>query len=106
MNNTNTLNSTTHQAVDISEIQSEVVQQIIEIIFSALNLKHIDRATVNTETSITKTGLNLDSIDILELVVQFENKFKFKFKENEAYAEHFKNVGTLALFIQSRQNQV
>lgn len=81
----------------------ELTSQVIDIIFSSLNLNHIDRSKVTENTSITKDGLNLDSIDILELVVQFENQFKFKFQENESYADHFKNIGTLVQFINSRK---
>jgi acyl carrier protein len=81
----------------------KLTSQVIDIIFSALNLRHIDRTTVVSETSITKDGLNLDSIDILELVVQLENNFKFKFKENESYNEHFKNIGSLVQFINTNK---
>lgn len=80
----------------------DLTNKVIDVIFSSLNLKHIDRSSVNETTPLTQNGLNLDSIDILELVVQFEKKFNFKFQESESYAEHFKNIGTLTQFIQSR----
>ena len=91
--------STTDSANDVG-----LLNQVVEIIFSALNLRHIDRSTVGPETPITKGGLNLDSIDILELVVQFEKKFNFKFQEGETYTQHFRNIGTLTEFIQSKKD--
>lgn len=83
--------------------QTELTSKVIDIIFSSLNLNHIDRSSVTSETAITQEGLKLDSIDILELVVQFENHFKFKFQENESYKEHFRNIGSIVNFIDSKR---
>lgn len=77
--------------------------KIIDIIFSSLNLKHIDRTQVNESTALVREGLNLDSIDILELIVNFEQKFNIKLEESEAYAQHFRNIGTIVDFIESKQ---
>ncbi len=83
--------------------RTELTEKVIAIIFTALNLSHIDKKTVTADTAIMQEGLKLDSIDILELVVQFENHFKFKFQENESYKEHFQNIGTIVNFIDSKK---
>ena len=86
------------------QVRIEMTEKVIEIIFSALNLRHIDRASVNSSTPLTKGGLELDSIDILELIVSFENMFGIKLNESEEYALHFKNVGTIVDFVVSKKN--
>lgn len=81
---------------------SNLTEQVIDLIFRSLQLPHIDKSTVNSNTPITKDGLNLDSVDILEIVVQLEHHFNFKVAESEAYNEHFKNIGTLTMFVESK----
>lgn len=84
--------------------RTALTNQVIDIIFQALNLKHIDKSTVNENTSITADGLNLDSVDILEIIVQLEHSFGIKMSESESYATHFKNIGTVVDFIKSKKN--
>lgn len=81
------------------QTRSELTSKVIDIIFSALNLKHIDKSSVNESTVLTKGGLNLDSIDILELIINFENSFGIKLNESESYAQHFQNIGSIVDFI-------
>jgi acyl carrier protein len=78
--------------------------KVIEIIFTALNLRHIDRSQVNESTELVKGGLNLDSIDILELIVNLEQNFGIKLNETEAYAQHFRNIGSIVDFIISKKS--
>ena len=79
-----------------------LTNQVIDTIFHALNLKHIDKNTVTEATSITAGGLNLDSVDILEIIVQLEHKFGIKMSDSEAYAQHFQNIGTVVDFVKSK----
>lgn len=82
--------------------RNELTNQVIDIIFQSLNLKHIDRATVIESTPITQNGLNLDSVDILEIIVQLEHHFGIKMNESESYADHFRNIGTVVNFVDSK----
>lgn len=93
-----------NSTLDSKSINPQLLEQVVETIFSSLNLPHIDRSQVSASTAFMKEGLNLDSIDILELVVQLENKFGFKFQENESYVQHFKNIGTLTQFVDSKKS--
>ncbi|MBC7741433.1 MAG: hypothetical protein H7061_04495 [Bdellovibrionaceae bacterium] len=79
-----------------------LTNQVIETIFNSLNLKHIDATTVTDTTPITAGGLNLDSVDILEIIVQLEHKFGLKMSDSEAYAQHFQNIGTVVDFVKSK----
>ena len=83
--------------------RSALVAQVVDIIFTALNLRHVDRNTVNEDTILVKGGLNLDSIDILELIVNFETTFGIKFSESEAHTQHFRNIGSVVDFIQLKK---
>ncbi len=82
--------------------RTTLTNQVIETIFQSLNLKHIDQTTVNESTAITAGGLNLDSVDILEIIVQLEHKFGLKMSDSEAYAQHFQNIGTVVDFVKSK----
>lgn len=86
------------------QVRNELTSKVIDIIFTTLNLKHIDRAGVNETTAITQGGLNLDSIDILELIVNFETSFGIKLNESESYAQHFRNIGSIVEFIESKKS--
>ncbi|MFZ3231630.1 MAG: phosphopantetheine-binding protein [Pseudobdellovibrio sp.] len=83
--------------------RTALTNQVIEIIFQSLNLKHLDKSTVSEITPITATGLNLDSVDILEIIVQLEHTFGIKMSESESYATHFVNIGTVVDFIKSKK---
>jgi acyl carrier protein len=85
------------------QVHNDLTIKVIDIIFTSLNLKHLDRNAVTSSTTLTKDGLNLDSIDILELIVNFEQTFGIKLNESESYVQHFKNIGSIVEFIQSKK---
>ncbi|HRO66388.1 MAG TPA: acyl carrier protein, partial [Pseudobdellovibrionaceae bacterium] len=85
------------------QARSALTDKVIDVIFTSLNLKHIDRTTVTDETHLVQGGLNLDSIDILELIVNLEQNFNIKLEESEAYAQHFRSIGSVIDFIQMKQ---
>ncbi|QLY24422.1 acyl carrier protein [Bdellovibrio sp. KM01] len=87
------------------QVRNDLTSKVIDIIFTTLNLKHIDKSSVTATTAITQGGLNLDSIDILELIVNFETSFGIKLNESESYAQHFRNIGSIVEFIETKQSQ-
>ncbi len=89
------------QTQDLSLLTTEV----IDIIFQSLNLHHIEKTSVTESTAITANGLNLDSVDILEIIVQIEHKYGIKMSDNEQYAQHFRNIGTVVNFVNSKTSQ-
>ena len=84
------------------QARKTITIKVIDIIFESLNLKHIDRNTVNESTPLGAGGLSLDSIDILELIVNFEHSFGIKLNESESYAQYFKNIGSIVEFVESQ----
>ena len=56
---------------------------------------------INLETSLIN-DLALDSIQILDLIVQIEKEFDFSCDVNEISLDMFEKVGTLIEFIESK----
>ena len=69
-----------------------------------MNLQHLDKNTITSETSLTQGGLGLDSVDILEVVVTIEHRYEIKISNAEVGQKALRNFGSLADFL--LQNQV
>ena len=82
----------------------ELINEITETIVNSINLHHVDRSTLTGQTSLREGGLELDSIDILEVVVALEQKFNVKFGDAEVAKPHFRNIGSIADYIQTLQS--
>jgi acyl carrier protein len=82
--------------------ENQLVEQVIDVIVNAVNLHHLNRATVTRETLLAQGGLGLDSVDILEVVVAVEHKFGVKVADAESGKTHFQTIGTIAHFVQSK----
>ena len=85
------------------QARNVLYNEVVDIIFSALNLKHIEKNSVHEQTALVGDGLKLDSIDILELVVHLEKKYNLKLDDTEAYATHFKTIGSVVEFISKKK---
>ena len=83
-------------------LEAEIKLLIIE----SLALEDIEVADIDTEKPLFNDGLELDSIDALELGVALKNKYQISIKnENEEdIQKHFFSVASLAAFIQSKQS--
>lgn len=60
-----------------------------------------DAANIADETAIVGTGLELDSVDVLEIILQVNKKFGVKLKNEDIKKEHFKTIKALTDFINS-----
>lgn len=85
------------------QARNALYTEVVDMIFSALNLKHLEKSSVTEQTALVGEGLGLDSIDILELVVNFEKRYGIKLDDTESYATHFKNVGSVVDFISTKK---
>ena len=74
----------------------ELKQQIKECIISSLELEDITPENIVDSEPLFGTGLGLDSIDALELGVEFN-------AENSDTREHFASVNALAEYISSER---
>ena len=73
----------------------EVKQEIIR----ALGLEDITPEDIDADAPLFGSGLGLDSIDALELIVLMEKKYGIKLKDPSKGKEVFKSVNVMAKFI-------
>ena len=73
----------------------EVKQEIIR----ALSLEDITPQDIDADAPLFGSGLGLDSIDALELIVLREKKYGIKLKDPSKGKEVFKSVNVMAKFI-------
>lgn len=79
--------------------KQELVSEIISVIVDAVNLHHLPRASISADTSLRQGGLELDSVDLLEIVVAIEHRFGVKVKDAETGKTHFRTIGSIADFV-------
>lgn len=91
---TNTGNSTPSPSATVS-----LVGEIAALVVAAVNLHHIDPATLAAETSLRDGGLELDSVDMLEVIVAVEQKFGVKVANAETGKKYFRTIGGIAEFV-------
>jgi acyl carrier protein len=89
MDHTNTMTVSTN----------ELKKKIIE----SLRLQDVTPEQIEDEAPLFGTGLGLDSIDALELVVMLEKNYGIVIKDIEEGRPAFRSVRTLAEFIESKQ---
>lgn len=76
-----------------------LVTEVKNLIITSVNLHHLDPAAITAETSLREGGLELDSVDILEVVVAVEQTFGVKINDAEVGKQHFRTIGTIADFV-------
>ncbi|MBO7140497.1 MAG: acyl carrier protein [Prevotella sp.] len=79
----------------MEELILELKKQIIEV----LNLEEMHPEDIDADAALFGTGLGLDSIDALELIVMMEKQYGIKLKDPKEGKEIFKSVATMADYI-------
>lgn len=78
--------------------------EIKKLIVSALQLEDLRVEDIPSHEPLFGEGLGLDSIDALELGVALRKRFGLKIETvNEDLKQHFRNVQSLATFVQAQQ---
>lgn len=68
-----------------------------------LNLEGLTPEEINNDEPLFGSGLGLDSIDALEIIVLIERKYGIKIKDQETGQKAMKSIRSLAEFIKDNQ---
>jgi acyl carrier protein len=79
-----------------------LVAKLKRLIVSALKLEDVSPEDIPDDEPLIGAGLNLDSIDALELVVQLEKEFGIKISNSEESRAALSTITKLAMFIRER----
>lgn len=72
------------------------------LIIETLKLEDVTPETIADDEPLMGAGLNLDSIDALELVVRLEKEFGIKISSSEESMRALASLSSLAAFIRER----
>ncbi|MDV6316404.1 phosphopantetheine-binding protein [Idiomarina sp. HP20-50] len=84
-------------------------QEIKALIIESLDLEDVEASDINDSAALfgdDDDGLNLDSIDALELGLAIKKKYDVKLDANSAETKrHFYSVNTLAEFVANNRGE-
>ncbi len=83
--------------ISTTELKSKIIE--------SLRLQDITPEQIDDDAPLFGTGLGLDSIDALELVVLLEKEYGIVIKDIEEGRPAFRSVKTLAEFIEAKRPQ-
>ncbi|MDB6168055.1 MAG: acyl carrier protein [Verrucomicrobia bacterium] len=88
-----------HIALRMSDPLKNILK---ELIVTTLKLEGVSAADLSDDEPLIGSGLNLDSIDALELVVTLEKRFGIKISSSEESRQALASIAHLAEFIRAR----
>ncbi len=77
--------------------------EIKQLIVDALQLEGVDPATISDSDALFGSGLNLDSIDALELATAIARRYDVKVSQDQDTRDAFRSVNHLAEFITAQK---
>lgn len=77
----------------------ELILEVKKDIIETLNLEDVKPKDIKADEPLFGSGLGLDSIDALELIVLLERKYGIKLKDPKMGKEIFQSVSVMAKFI-------
>ena len=80
----------------------KITEELKQIIISGLRIKDRTAADLTDDTELLGGDLEIDSIDILQLILEIERRFKIKLVEGELDQSAWKTIGTLAASIEAK----
>jgi acyl carrier protein len=78
-----------------------LISQLKHLIVETLKLEDVTPDQLPDDEPLIGAGLNLDSIDALELVVRLEKEFGIKISSSEESRQALASVSSLAAYIRS-----
>lgn len=77
----------------------QLIQELKEEIIRVLNLEEMTPDEIDADAPLFGTGLGLDSIDALEIIVLLERKYGIKFSSPAEGRQVFTSVRAIAGFV-------
>lgn len=84
---------------------TQLHQEIKQLIVDALQLDHVDPESISNTDALFGSGLNLDSIDALELATAIAKKYNVEVKQDQETRNAFRSVNDLAAFVEQKRGQ-
>ncbi len=84
--------------------RQSLFKDVVDTIVNAVNLRHVNKEEITEATALVETGLQLDSLDMLEIVVAVEQRYKLKVNNAEDGKRIFRNIGTIVDFVQNQNS--
>ena len=81
-------------------MNNSLTSKIKTILIDELNLQDRKPEDIADDATLFGEGLELDSLDALQLAVALEEHFGIKIPEGDEARDIFKNVGSIAAFIE------
>jgi len=83
----------------------ELITELKKEIIKTLNLEEIKVEDIKNDEPLFGSGLGLDSIDALELIVMMEKKYGIKLKDVSQGKKIFTSVNTMAEYIKNNRQK-
>ncbi len=80
----------------------DLVLELKKLIIATLKLEEVTPEDIANDGQLFGTGLGLDSIDALELVVALEKTYGVAIPDSEVGERVFRSVNTLAQFVREQ----
>lgn len=77
----------------------DLIEELKRKIIDALMLEDVEPAEIEDDAPLFGEGLELDSIDALELVVMFEKEYGIVLEDREEGKEVFQSVRAMAEYV-------
>ena len=84
---------------------NELIDKLKTQIIEALNLEDMTISDIDTEAPLFGSGLGLDSIDALELIVLLEREYGIKRTNPAEGKEIFRSVATIADYVSKNRTK-
>lgn len=87
-------------------MSAELISELKQLIINTLNLEDVSPGDIDDNEPLIGGGLDLDSIDALELVLKLEKTYGIKVDSSEKSREILGSVSKLADYISAQRNHV
>ena len=83
----------------------ELIEELKKKIIEVLNLEDMTPDDIDADAPLFSTGLGLDSIDALELIVLMEKNYGIRLANASEGKEIFKSVRTMAEYVSKNRTK-